>query len=75
VDIRIGVADSPREVAVVVSDDTDREKILADVQAALAGEIATLHLIDDKGKDVIVSAARMAYVEVGAEGANPIGFG
>jgi hypothetical protein len=75
VDIRIGVTDNPREIALQLADDVDRDALKAQIDAALAGGEGTLWLTDDKGKDVAVAAARIAYVELGPEGSNPIGFG
>ncbi len=73
-DIRIGVSDSPREINIQLSDDTDREELRGRIDAALAGDASTLWLADDKGKDVGVAASKIAYVELGPEGGNPIGF-
>ncbi|MCH1435774.1 MAG: DUF3107 domain-containing protein [Acidimicrobiales bacterium] len=74
-DIRIGVTDNPREIALQLADDVDRDALKAQIDAALASGEGTLWLTDDKGKDVAVAAARIAYVELGPEGSNPIGFG
>lgn len=75
-DIRIGVTDNPREIVLVLSDDSDRDKVMKAVDDALSGKETTLWLTDEKGRDVGIAAARLAYVEVGPEGStNPIGFG
>jgi len=74
VDIRIGVSDSPREINIQLSDDTDRAELRGRIDDALSGEASTLWLTDDKGKDLGVAAAKIAYVELGPEGGNPIGF-
>ena len=73
-DIRIGVSDSPREINIQLSDDTDRAELRGRIDDALSGEASTLWLTDDKGKDLGVAAAKIAYVELGPEGGNPIGF-
>ena len=73
-DIRIGVSDSPREINIQLPDDADRAELRARVDAALSGEASTLWLTDDKGKDVAIAAAKIAYVELGPEGGTPIGF-
>ncbi len=74
-DIRIGVTDNPREITVTPADDADRNALKEKIEAALAGESATLWLTDNKGRDVAVSGQRIAYVEVDPEGStNPIGF-
>ena len=74
-DIRIGVTDNPREITLVLADDADRDAVKATIDAALSGASETLWLTDEKGKDVGVAASRLAFVEIGPEGANPIGFG
>lgn len=74
-DIRIGVTDNPRELAVKLSTDVDRAAIKADVEAVLAGQKSVLWLVDEKGREVAIAAARIAFVELGPEGGNPIGFG
>ena len=74
-DIRIGVTDTPREVTLTLDDDIGRDEVKAAIDAALAGERSVLWLTDDKGLEVAVAATRIAYVELGPEGNNPIGFG
>ena len=74
-DIRIGVTDTPREVTLTLDDDIARDEVKAAIDAALAGERSVLWLTDDKGLEVAVAATRLAYVELGPEGNNPIGFG
>jgi hypothetical protein len=64
-DLRIGVTQSPREVAVELSDDTDREALKAQVEAALTGAVDVLWVTDKKNRQVAVSAAKIAYVEIG----------
>lgn len=74
-DVRIGVTDHPREIGVKLPDDTDRAKVKGEVEAALDGSAATLWLTDDKGREVGIPAAKIAFVEIGPEGGSPIGFG
>lgn len=74
-DIRIGVTDTPREVSLTLDDETSRDGLKADIEAAMAGEKSVLWLIDEKGQEVAVAASHIAYVELGPEGNNPIGFG
>lgn len=74
-DIRIGVTDTPREVSLKLDDETSRDALKADIEAAMAGDKSVLWLVDEKGQEVAVAAARIAYVELGPEGNNPIGFG
>jgi hypothetical protein len=77
VDIRIGITQAPREIAIEVEDDAkSREALKANVEKALKGEIATLWITDKKGRDIAVPAAKIAYVEIGTgDDGKRIGFG
>ena len=72
-EIKIGVQDTPREVSL---DSTDTsENVIAAVEAALASG-GVLTLVDDRGRTVMVPAAKIAYVEIGSADADRrIGFG
>ncbi len=76
-DIRIGITQAPREIAIEVEDDAkSREALKANVEKALKGEIATLWITDKKGRDIAVPAAKIAYVEIGTgDDGKRIGFG
>lgn len=74
-DVRIGVTDHPREIGVKLPDDADRAVVKREVEAALDGSAPTLWLTDDKGGEVGIPAAKIAFVEIGPEGGSPIGFG
>ena len=73
-DIRIGVADHPRELTVELAEDADRGALKDTVEAALSGDTTTLWLTDVKGREVGVPAARLAWVEIGPGSSSPIGF-
>ncbi len=71
-EIKIGVQDTPREVSL---DSTDNpEDVIAAVEAALAAG-ATLKLVDDRGRTVLVPGSKISYVEVGASAKGRVGFG
>ncbi|CAB4362753.1 MAG: DUF3107 family protein [Actinobacteria bacterium] len=75
-DVRIGVTQTPREISLELADDQDRAALKARIEAALTGAVDVLWLTDKKGRDVGVSAAKIAYIELGAaEGERRIGFG
>ena len=74
-DIRIGVTDNPQPIVLQLADDTDRDDLKARIDTAISGGEGVLWLTDDKGKEVAVPAARLAFVELGPSGSNPIGFG
>jgi hypothetical protein len=72
VEIKIGVQDTPREVSL---DSTDNpEDVIAAVEAAIAAG-ATLKLVDDRGRTVLVPGSKISYVEVGASSKGRVGFG
>ncbi|GGU74584.1 DUF3107 domain-containing protein [Lentzea flava] len=72
-EIRIGVADSPRELT-VTSDLTPAE-VEAQVADAVSGKSAVLTLVDAKGGRFVVPASRVAYVEIGPQDSRKVGFG
>ena len=71
-DIRIGLSDSQRELA--VSSNGSQEEVLAQVGAAIAEGHPTVTLEDDKGRKFLVRTERIAYVEVGNSNARTVGF-
>jgi uncharacterized protein DUF3107 len=76
VDVRIGVTQAPREVSVELAEDTDREVVRKQVEAALGGAVDVLWLEDKKGRTIAIPAAKIAYVEIGsADASRRIGFG
>jgi Protein of unknown function (DUF3107) len=76
VDIRIGVIHTSREIEIEVTDDSDRDKLMDDIDATLGRPDSVLWLTDRRGKRVGVPVARVAYVEVGvASEDRRVGFG
>lgn len=74
-DVRIGVTQAPRELNLEV-DDGERDDLKARVDAALSGATDVLWVTDKRGREVVVPAAKIAYVDVGsADGDRRIGFG
>jgi hypothetical protein len=72
VEIKIGVADSPRELTVSTADSPDQIEAL--VTEALRNTQGLLTLIDDKGRRYMVPASRVAYVEIGPPDSRRVGF-
>lgn len=70
-EITIGIADSPRQLT--LSTEESPESIEQQVTEALVGD--SLRLTDDKGRRVIVPAAKIAYVEIGPADSRRVGFG
>jgi hypothetical protein len=76
VDVRIGVTYSPKELDIELEDDMDPAAVRAQVESALGGgDDAVLWLTDRRGRQVGVPVQKIAYVEIGASGADRrIGF-
>lgn len=72
VEIKIGVQDTAREVALDSNDNA--EDVIAAVEAAIAAG-GLLRLIDDRGRTILVPGARITYVEVGTTTKGRVGFG
>jgi len=72
VEVKIGVADSPRELTVSTDDSPDR--IQAIVTDALRNSQGLLTLVDDKGRRFMVPASRVAYIEIGPADSRRVGF-
>ncbi|WP_026917179.1 DUF3107 domain-containing protein [Gordonia shandongensis] len=73
VEVKIGIENSPRELAFVSKDDADT--VFGAAERALDGTDTVLSLVDDKGSRVLVPAAKIAYVEVGSTESRRVGFG
>lgn len=74
-DVRIGIVQTAKELEVELGEDADRDRLLADIETALAGD-AVLWLTDRRGRRVGVPVTKVAYVEVGAPTPDRrVGFG
>ncbi|RNE49040.1 DUF3107 domain-containing protein [Corynebacterium alimapuense] len=71
-DIKIGFADSPRELVITL--DSDQESVVAQITDALNNDSDTLQLQDTKGRLYIVRSSRISYVEVGTVAQRSVGF-
>ena len=70
-EVKIGIAESAREL--VVSSDQTPDEVQALVDDALKGD-GLLRLVDDKGRRYLVRAAEIAYVEIAPSQASRVGF-
>jgi hypothetical protein len=76
VDVRIGVTQAPRELSLELADDTDRDALRAQIDAAITKGDQVLWLTDRRGRQIAVPIDKLAYVEVGPpDGDRRIGFG
>jgi len=75
-EIRIGITQALREITIEIADDKARAAFKSAVEAAIAGKSDVVTVVDDKGREVLVPSAKIAYVEFGApDGSRKLGFG
>ena len=72
-EVKIGITDSPREL--VFSSAQTPTEVEELVDAALRDGAGLLSLNDERGRRFLISAARIAYVEIGVADARRVGFG
>ncbi|MFM8599171.1 MAG: DUF3107 domain-containing protein [Mycobacterium sp.] len=73
-EVKIGVSDSPRELAFNSSQTPTEVEDL--VRTALAGkDSGVLSLTDEKGRRFLVQTSKVSYVEIGAADSRRVGFG
>ena len=71
-EVKIGIAESQREL--VVSSDQTADEVSTLVDAALADVDGLLRLTDEKGRRYVVRSAQIAYVEIAPEDGRKVGF-
>ncbi len=71
-DIKIGFADSPREL--VIPTGASQDDVVDQITGALKSDDGILQLEDEKGRKFLVNAERIAYVEVGTTAQRSVGF-
>lgn len=71
-EVKIGIADSPREL--VISSSQTPEEVEQLVSGALDGEGGIVALTDEKGRKFLIQAAKVAYVEIGNASSGRVGF-
>jgi Protein of unknown function (DUF3107) len=71
VEVKIGIAESQREL--VVSSDQSADEVTALVDEALGGD-GLLRLTDEKGRKYVVRSKAIAYVEIAPEEGRRVGF-
>jgi Protein of unknown function (DUF3107) len=72
VEVKIGIAESAREL--VVSSDQTADEVSQLVDDALAAGDGLLRLVDEKGRRYVVRANQIAYVEIAPEDGRKVGF-
>jgi hypothetical protein len=72
-EVRIGVKGAPREL--VLDSNQSADEIQKTVDAALKDSTPTVTLTDEKGRRVIVSTEKLAYIEIAESEGRRVGFG
>ena len=70
--VKIGIAESPREL--VVSSDRSPDEVAEQVSGALKSDSGLLDMTDEQGNRFVVPVARISYVEIGTDD-RKVGFG
>ena len=71
-EVKIGVAESPRELVLTSAQTPDEVQTL--VTEALENREGLLTLVDEKGRRYVVPSARVAYVEIAPADSRRVGF-
>jgi hypothetical protein len=72
VEIKIGVAESPRELVLSSTLTPDEvEKLVSD---ALKKDEGVLSITDEKGRRIVVPVSRIAYVDIAPADVRRVGF-
>ncbi|HMR50157.1 MAG TPA: DUF3107 domain-containing protein [Arachnia sp.] len=71
-EIKIGISDVPRDVT--IETEATAKEITARLTEALEKQ-SLFEVSDAKGRRVVVPAAKIAYLDLGAPSARPVGFG
>ncbi|HKJ11831.1 MAG TPA: DUF3107 domain-containing protein [Ornithinimicrobium sp.] len=72
-EVRIGVREVSRELT--FQSGQSSEQVQDAVRAGLTGQDGMITLQDDKGRQVLVPAGALAYVEIGVQEKGKVGFG
>jgi hypothetical protein len=73
VEVKIGIAESAREL--VVSSDQTPDEVQRLVDEAIGGKgDGLLRLVDEKGRRYLVRGAQISYVEIAPDDSRRVGF-
>lgn len=73
-EIRIGIVNAPREVAIELPEDATIDDVKATIDAGVTDSSGLVWLTDRKGKQSGFPADKIAYVEIGDSDDQRIGF-
>jgi len=75
VEVKIGVTDSPREIAFSSAQTPDELEKALTTALSSGDKGSLLSLTDEKGRRFLVQASKIAYVELGPADGRRVGFG
>lgn len=70
-DIKIGLAESPRELVIRVADGA---AALSEIAGAIESGKPAITLADEKGRQFLIRSEKILYVEQGSATAHTVGF-
>lgn len=71
-EVKIGIADSPREL--IVNSAQSSDEVEKTVTSAIGNADGVLSLVDEKGRKFLIQSAKISYVEIGPESGGRVGF-
>lgn len=71
-DIKIGLADTPRELVIKLPE--GQNDFISTIEQAIDAGQATVKVVDEKGRTYLIRTDRVAYVEQGSTTARSVGF-
>ena len=71
-DIKIGLADTPRELVIKLPE--GQNDFLSTIEQAIDAGQATVKVVDEKERTYLIRTDRVAYVEQGSTTARSVGF-
>lgn len=70
-EVRIGIKESPRELT--IESDESTADLRAHIESAV-GDGGLVALKDTKGRELLIDASSIAYVELGGDASRKVGF-
>ncbi|MCT2338409.1 DUF3107 domain-containing protein [Corynebacterium sp. p3-SID1056] len=71
-DIKIGLADTPRELVIKLPE--GQNDFISTIEQAIDAGQATVKVVDEKERTYLIRTDRVAYVEQGSTTARSVGF-
>ncbi len=66
-ELRIGIADSPRELDLELDEASEQQSVVDAIEQAIAAGVGVYWISDRKGRRVGVPVAKIAYIELGPD--------